>query len=104
GRFASSRRRLVEPERRALIVFAELEAPEPLLGVLAAAVVERDDLAAELCHARERRVHVGDGEEDVRRRARVTRMHAARNVERRDHPPVARRTGLELPAEQALVE
>ena len=75
-----SGRRLVQPERRALVVLAELEAPEALLGVLVAAVVERHDLAAELLYARERRVHVLDGEEHVGRRARVAGMHPARDA------------------------
>src|SRR3954452_6377120 len=67
-------------------------------------MVERHALAPERLHALQRRVHVVDGEEDVRCRSRVVRVHAPRCTTRAEHPARTRRAGLERPPEEALIK
>ena len=62
-----SRGRLVQPERRALVVAAEPEVAEPRDRRLVALHVGVVDRAAELADARRRRLDVVDAEEQVRR-------------------------------------
>src|SRR5688572_28737184 len=84
--FASSSltRALVESERRALVVAAELEAAELRRRLRVVADVDLLERAAELAHLLDRGVDVVDGEEQIRARARVAAVHAARHGAR-DH-------------------
>src|SRR5918995_2157561 len=102
--FASSSltRALVESERRALVVTAELEAAEPRSRLRVIADVDLLERAAQLAHLLDRGVDVVDGEEEVRARAPVAAVHAARHRSR-DREAVAG-AGLESPAEQRAVE
>ena len=97
-------RRLMQPERRPLVVAAELEAPPPGDRRLVALDVHVLDRAAELAHPLQRRPHVVDPEEQVRRGPLVPPVHPPGHVPRPDRPPLARRPPLEPPPEQALVE
>src|ERR671915_272232 len=54
----------MQPERRALVVAAKLEAPEPLDRGLVALHVHLVDLAPQLAHLLERRLHVLDLDEE----------------------------------------
>ena len=98
------RRRLVQPEGRALVVAAELEAPVARLRLLVALDVHVLHDAPELAHALARRVDVVDREEDVGRRSGVAAVDPGASLGRVDHEAVARGPGLEAPPEEALVE
>ncbi len=64
--------RLVKPEGRALIVAAQLEAPESGFGALVPLDVHVLDRASQLPNLFESRVHVVNAEEDVGRGTSVT--------------------------------
>ena len=96
--------RLVQPEGRALVVAAQLEAAEAGDRVGVALDVDLLGRPAQLAHARDRGVEVLDREERVRRGAAVAAVHPAGPARSLEHPARAARARLEGPAEQGLVE
>src|SRR5918999_865893 len=94
----------MQPERRALVVAAKLEAPEPLDRGLVALHVHLVDLAPQLAHLLERRLHVLDLDEEEGSRPGVAAVHPAGHVRRGDHEAASGRPRVEPPAEQLLVE
>ena len=68
----------MQPEGRALVVTAQLEATVALLGRLVALDVRVLDDATELAHALDRRIDVIDREEDVGRRFAVAAVDPPR--------------------------
>ena len=94
----------MQPERRPLVVAAELE-PAPLGDRLLVALdVHLLDHPAELANPLDGRLQVVHPEEQVRRRPLVPAVHPAGNRPRPDREPLPGRPGLEPSAEQPLVE
>src|SRR5829696_8277869 len=94
----------MQPERRPLVVTAELEPSPPVDRLLAAVDVHLLDHPAQLAHPFEGRLYVVHPEEQVRRRPPVPTVHPTGNRPRPDREPLPGRTGLEPPAEQPFVE